>query len=218
VLRFFLIIGLIVLVTTILTRGLRGKKTSSPPKTEKPKLIRDARADAAAMERAHDIVRALAGDDPLPHADIDLAARDLSAFSDRSRERGSIEFVEPPTAGEAACAVLQWHGYISDIDHRSDTDELKEALDPLLERRGIPDFDWSFIDDLEAAENWEALKNDNLLPIVAKHVARRGAVMIFVNPGTGDNYDFAVGSRAQYEQLRALKCEGFDVSDEHSPW
>ena len=139
-------------------------------------------------------------------------------FAARAIRDWNTALDDTPTAGEAAAVALTWHGYISGIDHRSAPDELKDALDPLLSRAGVADFDWSFIDRLEESEDWEALKNNHLLPIVAANVAKRGAVMMFINPGTGDNFEFAVGSREQYQRLLSLRCEGFDVSDEHVPW
>src|SRR5690606_9417246 len=49
------------------------------------------------------------------------------------------------------------------IDWRGEPDELRAALEPMLQRHGVK-FGWSFIDELESRGDWEAINNEKLVP------------------------------------------------------
>ena len=106
--------------------------------------------------------------------------------------------------------VLERNSYVGAIDWRSDADELVAALNPLLERCGIRNFDWSFIDEFEAAENWEALENQNLLATVGQKIAERNHV--FMSFGIGwDNYNFAVMKPHKFSKVNGLRGRDFEI-------
>jgi hypothetical protein len=106
--------------------------------------------------------------------------------------------------------ALQRKGHIGYIDWRSDADELMAALNPLLEKRQLHVFNWSFIDELSDAENWEALKNENLLEIVGAKVAQKGFVFVSINTG-GDTYVFAVVTPDEFVKIDGLKGRDFSI-------
>jgi hypothetical protein len=101
-----------------------------------------------------------------------------------------------------ALETLQQANRIAAIDWRSEPDELKDALDPLLTRQTVT-LDWSFLDALERASDWEALKNENLLPRVASEVAKHGLVLAHINEGS-DSYVFAVCTPDQFKAINGL--------------
>jgi hypothetical protein len=76
---------------------------------------------------------------------------------------------------------------------------LQEALDPLMTRHGAA-LDWSFLIALEEANDWEAIKNENLLPRVAAEVAKRGLVLAHINEAN-DSYRFIVCTPAEFAAL-----------------
>jgi hypothetical protein len=100
-------------------------------------------------------------------------------------------------------------GRIAVIDWRSDAEELEEALAPILERHGIV-FDWSFVQELEAGEQFDALRNENLLPEVGERLAKQGYVFVSINEGS-DSYLMAVCTPADFAVINGLSDHDFFI-------
>jgi hypothetical protein len=166
------------------------------------------------ITQAREIVRVVAESDPAPMLELDLAMSDPPAYVQRAESHGIYFANSRDELDLLAVAIdaLEWHGYVAGIDHNADTDELVEALSPLLERHGVDDFDWSFIEQLQQAKKWDALKNANLLPLVGQKVGERQLVLAFLNLGSDDNFLFSVITEAQFQQWSRLSGAGFTVS------
>lgn len=91
------------------------------------------------------------------------------------------------------------------IDWRGDLDDLKRSLAPLLARQGA-NLDWSFVAALEKAGNWNALRNENLLPELARRLSEQGHVLVRINDGS-DNYVLALCSGDEFARLDGVGDE-----------
>ena len=105
----------------------------------------------------------------------------------------------------AALDLLQDAARIGVIDWRSEPDELREALDPMLARHGAA-LDWSFIDQLEARQDWNAIKNENLVPRVGREIAKLGLVLAHIDEGS-DAYMMAVCTPAEFARIDGLTID-----------
>lgn len=92
---------------------------------------------------------------------------------------------------------------LGSIDWRSEPDELQAALDPLLQRHAVA-LDWSFLDALERAGDWQAIKNENLLPRVAQELTKHNLVLAHIDEGT-DAYVFAVCTPQEWAAIAGLR-------------
>jgi len=77
-------------------------------------------------------------------------------------------------------------------------------MTPLLAQHGI-ELDWAFISDLENSNDWNSLKNENLLPIVGQHLAAHGVILVGIEEGT-DRYLFAVCTQ-RFAEIASLSHE-----------
>jgi len=157
------------------------------------------------------LARVISGNDPAVMSPVELSIHDPTAFV---RMHGH-EHPNPKSAADvspfwAALNALERNSYAGGIDWRSDADELIAALNPVLERRQINNFDWSFINELIAAEDSESLRNDNLLLILGRKIAERGFILAWINT-LGDNYEFTVLTPEQFAQIDSLKGTDFYV-------
>jgi hypothetical protein len=163
-------------------------------------------------EKVLTLSRVLSGDDPEVMRLVELSIRDPAAYYQTAGKSShffkSEADVDPFYAAHDA---LEQSGYIAFIDWKSDPDELMAALNPLLARRGVQDFDWSFINELEHAEDWESLKNENLLKMVGTIVARRRFELVSLGI-PWDNYDFAVIAPDELAQIDGLEGRDFSIS------
>lgn len=91
------------------------------------------------------------------------------------------------------------------IDWRSEPDELREALDPMLARHGTA-LDWTFLEELEARGDWKAIRNDNLIPRVGREIAKLGLVLAHIDEGS-DAYMMAVCTPAEFAKIDGLRID-----------
>lgn len=101
-----------------------------------------------------------------------------------------------------AIDLLENAKLIGGIDWRGDLGSLKKEMAPLLRKSAIK-FDWSFLKDLESAGNGDKLKNENLIPLVARKMAEQGRILAQVADGS-DNYLFAICTPDQFSRIEAL--------------
>lgn len=85
------------------------------------------------------------------------------------------------------------------IDWRAEPDELRTALEPMLQRHGV-EFDWSFIDELVARGDWEAINNEKLVPRIGRDLSKRGVVLAHIDEGS-DAYMMAVCTLAEFAKI-----------------
>jgi len=104
------------------------------------------------------------------------------------------------------------HDFVGVIDWRSEPNELPGAAEPLLQRHGIADFDWSFIDELEESEDVEMGKSENFLNLAAEKVAERDLIMIHLSTGS-DTYFFAIVTPEDFEKIAGIKGKEFRILD-----
>ena len=185
---------------------------SSPPRAAqgKRKSFRTAEENAQILKLA----RVLSSGDSELMTEVEASVNDPTKYFQTyaaAREFASHEndIIDPLFA---AYAALLRHQYIGSIDWKADLDELRETLQPLLQRQGLSDFDWSFVNDLERAENWEALRNENLLNEIGSRLRERGRVFMLLDMGW-DSYDLAILSPAEFEKIHSVRGEGFRVTD-----
>jgi hypothetical protein len=155
--------------------------------------------------------RVISGNDPEVTRIVELSIQDPAGYY-RSTGKDARLFESEADVDPFYVAYdsLQRKGHIGYIDWRSDADELMAALNPLLEKRQLHEFNWSFIDELCNAENWEALKNENLLEIVGGKIADEGFVFVSINTG-GDNYVFAILAPDEFAKIDGLKGRDYSI-------
>lgn len=105
----------------------------------------------------------------------------------------------------AAIDALRGAARIGVIDWRSEPDELREALEPMLARHGAT-LDWSFVDDLTAREDWGALNNEKLVPRVAREVEKLGLVLAQIDEGS-DAYLMAVVTPDAFAKIDGMRMD-----------
>lgn len=134
-------------------------------------------------ERAAALVAALAPDQP-----------DLAAAGENSDDLWN-----------ATIDALRDVARIGVIDWRSEPDELREALDPMLARHGAA-LDWTFLEEPEARGDWKAIRNDNLIPRVGREIAKLGLVLAHIDEGS-DAYTMAVCTPAEFARIDGLMID-----------
>lgn len=181
------------------------------PEPESPRAAFKAWQRQQGVEKALILAKVLSRNDPEVIGIVNLAIEDpeayLQARGGSARRGESLADVNPFFA---ALEALERNHYSAEIDWKSDADELKAALHTLLEARGVHGFDWSFIDELMAAEDWEALQNENLLPLVGGDIAKRGLVLASIDTG-GDSYAFAVVAPAEFAEIDGIQTGDFSI-------
>jgi len=162
-------------------------------------------------------------------APVLLAARDLPAFRERYLGRESV--VEEPDYEEMMGrldeddedaphpffvfeTVFSHYALMGAIDWRSDTEETQAQIDPMLERFGIDDFDWTFIEVLREHGEGPELANHNFLTLLRDELAKRDLKLVHINL-LADSYGFALVRLADFAAIDGLgDGEHFSVSDE----
>lgn len=156
------------------------------------------------------LVKVISGGDQRVYDIVRTAIEDPEAYyASYAKVSGGYRF-SSPTDIEPLCAAfneLYRNGYVASIDHRSPPSELIDEMKPLLERHGLENFDWSFIDKLERKKNWEMLKNHNLLSLVKEKIAEQGKVFVALYLGN-DGFSFAIVAPDNFE-----KIDGLEIGD-----
>ena len=124
-------------------------------------------------------------------------------------EKGWPEDLDEHGPGELAVHLLDKSDMVGGIDWRGTPEDLEQSLTPLLRRRGVS-LDWSFVKAIEAAGDFEALRNVHFLPVVGDHVEKLGLVLAQVAEGS-DAYVFAVCSPEEFSKIDGLKCRSFTI-------
>ena len=131
----------------------------------------------------------------------DHAAQLIAALTpDRRDLAAAAESEDDPW--NAAIDALQDAARIGVIDWRSEPDELRSALDPMLTRHNAA-LDWSFLDELEARGDWNAIKNENLIPRVGREIAKLGLVLAHIDEAS-DAYMMAICAPAEFARIDGL--------------
>jgi hypothetical protein len=100
--------------------------------------------------------------------------------------------------------VFRHFGIIGVIDWRSDTGETQSQVDVMLQRLGVYDFDWSFVDTLLEHGDGKELANHNFLTLLRDELAKRQ--LAFVHLQTfGDSYGFAVIPSGDYASIAGME-------------
>lgn len=132
---------------------------------------------------------------------VDRATQLMAALApDRPDLVGALEGEDDPW--NAAINALQDAARIGVIDWRSEPDEMRAALDPMLQRHGAA-LDWSFLDALEARGDWNAINNENLAPRVGREIAKLGLVLAHVDDSS-DSYVMAICTQLEFAQIEGL--------------
>jgi hypothetical protein len=202
-------LGLIALLFSALTWPFRAIARRLPGRREKElqTAIDELQADIRASRL---LLETLGRGDSKLSAKID---KRTAATEARMKEvveaKGWPEDLDQHEPGELAVELLAKAGVIDGMDWRSDPDDLRSCLTPLLKRRGIS-LDWSFVKAIEATNDGEALRNTNFLPIVGDHVEKLGFVLAQVLEGS-DAYTFAVCSPDEFTRIDGLTCRSFTI-------
>jgi hypothetical protein len=104
-------------------------------------------------------------------------------------------------------------GLIGRIDHRSFTSETVELIEPMLQRHGVRDFDWSFIGKLERLGDGAELRNENFLTLLRDQLRRRGLTLAHLDHGD-DGFGFALLRADDFDSVNGLQAGYFVVRDE----
>jgi hypothetical protein len=100
--------------------------------------------------------------------------------------------------------VFRQFGIVGVIDWRSDTGETQSQVDVMLQRLGVADFDWSFVDVLVEHGDGTELANHNFLTLLRDELAKRK--LAFVHLQTfGDGYGFAVVPAGDYTSIAGME-------------
>jgi hypothetical protein len=152
------------------------------------------------------LVRVLAADMPeLAAQTAQRTKRARKRLQDQVAAGGWAEDCQDEDVWTFPLTQLEKTARVCAIDWRGDPDDLERALAPVLAQRAAS-LDWSFVAALEKAENWNALRNENLLPELARRLSEQGHVLARINDGS-DNYVFALCSADEFAMLD-------DVGDE----
>jgi hypothetical protein len=100
--------------------------------------------------------------------------------------------------------VFRHFGIIGTIDWRSEPGETQSQVDVMLQRLGVQDFDWSFVDILSEHGAGAELANQNFLTLLRDELATRK--LAFVHLQTfGDSYGFAVVPSGDYAGIAGME-------------
>ena len=93
---------------------------------------------------------------------------------------------------------------IGAIECRSEPGETQSQVDIMLQRLGVSDFDWSFVDILSEHGDGTELANQNFLTLLRDELAKRN--LAFVHLQTfGDSYGFAVIPSGDYASIAGME-------------
>jgi hypothetical protein len=103
--------------------------------------------------------------------------------------------------------LLEGAEKIGAIDWKADPKDLKKKITPLLRGCGVS-FDWAFLRVLEREKQWDSLKNENLLPVVAARLAANGHVLAHIDDGS-EGYNFALCTPDEFSRIESLSSGGY---------
>jgi hypothetical protein len=131
------------------------------------------------------------------------------ALNVAAAERKWPEDLELESPLYSAIEILEKAKCVGAIEHRSDMNELKKALNPLLRKQGVK-FDWDFLKELEDARDWAAFKNENLLPTIGDKLNSLGYVFTHIDDGS-DNYIFSLCTSESFSRLESVASGGYAI-------
>ena len=218
-LPIFLIVALITAVfwlfEKLLDLGRNDSDAETPPD------------DAKLLPELKRLAEVLARGDPAALDFVMLAAEDQPAFVEKYS--GTRRVAGGAALGTLiadlgddlnAYAVLEEvyasRGLLATIDWRSETDESIGPINVMLQRLGVRDFDWSFIETLLRHGDGTELRNNNFLTIVRDRLQARGLTLAHLDQ-FGDSYGFAVVSTEDFERIRDIDNQRFAVRADFGP-
>jgi hypothetical protein len=200
-----LLYGLVSLLTWPFRQALR----HLPGRREK--LLR-ARVNEMreAIPSAQQLVKVLAAGAHELEAKMDKKMRNMEKDLDRLiATEGWPEDIASDDPWSMAMDILEGAERVGGIDHNASPDELKKEIAPLLRRCGIS-LDWTFLRELERTKDWNSLKNENLLPVVASRLAASGYVLAHIDDGS-DSYNFAPCTPDEFSRIESLTWGGYAI-------
>jgi len=201
--------GLIVGLFSLITWPFRAIARRLPGRREKllQSAIDELRSDVAA---ARQLLRVLANDNPKSAASLEKAIQKTEhKLAEVESRKGWPEDLEGDGPGVLAIELLVDAGVANGMDWRSSPEDLQECLAIPFKRRGIS-LDWGFVKEIEAARDWEALRNARFLPVVGDQVQKLGFVLAQIVEGS-DAYYFAICTPEQFAQVDGLSCRSFTI-------
>lgn len=176
-----------------------------------------AAADPEASAKVRRLAESLANGDEQALKPVLLAIDDMPAFVEQYGGRESFadepQYAElignsdgEPTAYEVLTEVYLKRGLLGLIDWRSATDETMPQVDRMLDRLGVRNFDWGFIDTLEEHGDGSELRNNNFLSILRDRLRTHGLTLAHIDQ-LGDSYGFAVLRLEDFAAIDGLKVE-----------
>ena len=173
------------------------------------------------------LAEVLARGDPESLTIVQLAMQDRRAFIEKYRG------TKKPRGGPALAAlidelgdeldayavleeVLGSRGLIGMIDWRSEIELSRRPIERMLQRLGVPGFDWSFIDTLRARGDGSELRNNNFLTLVGDRLRPLGFTLAHLDQ-FGDSYGFAGVSLEDFERICGVANRRFAVRADFSP-
>ena len=133
----------------------------------------------------------------------------LQALGVAAAKRTWPEDLDLENPWDSAIEILERAKCLGAIDHHSDVNELRDALNTLLRKRGIK-FDWTFLKEAEGSRDRNALKNENLLPSIGEKLEALGCVFARVDDGS-DNYVFSLCTPESFARIESLASDGYAV-------
>lgn len=209
-LKWLLLLGVVLYgVFALVAWPFRSAARLIPGRREK--LLREACDELRnAIPGATQLVRVLGEGDQDLDAKLDKKIRKLQKQLDlATAEKRWPEDLQTEDPWATAIDILERAKHIGGIDRKSNPEDLRHALAPLFRRRGVV-FDWSLLLELERARDWEALKNENLLPHIGRRLLEMGYVLAHIDEGS-DNYLFALCTPESFSQIESLSSGGYAV-------
>ena len=182
-------------------------------------------ASAEDVAQVRKLAEVLANGDREAMTPVLLAIDDMQAFIEQYGERetfgdepdyaeliGNLDEDDELPSYAVLLEVYPKRHLLGIIDWRSDTDETRGQVDPMLHRMGVRDFDWSFIDVLDEHGDGTELKNNNFLSILRDRLGIHGLTLAHIDHDD-DGYGFAVLRKEDLATIDGLSVEGqFAVS------
>jgi hypothetical protein len=144
------------------------------------------------------------------NAKMDMKMRAIEIELDRLvATQGWPEDISSEDPWSIAMDLLEDAERLGVIDWKTSPKDLKKAIALLLRGRGVS-FNWAFLRELERDKEWDSLKNENLLPIVAARLAADGHVLAHIDDGS-DGYNFALCTPDEFSRIESLSSGGYAV-------
>jgi hypothetical protein len=210
-----IVLGLLaaVLVTTPLSWFKRKETPASPARSSTANLELLAKTLAQGHTQAlepvmlafHDwpafVAKYSAHEDVVEEPNYPEILEEIASDEDGDEEEEPSRLSRPYRVLEA---VFRHFGIAGVIDWRSDTGETQSQVDVMLQRLGVRDFDWSFLDILLEHGDGTELANHNFLTLLRDELAKRN--LAFVHLQTfGDSYGFAVIPSGDYPSIAGME-------------